>query len=269
MVAALTLDEGRQRTLLVIRLLLLVVGFCLCLLPDHPPAGLQDFLTRHLEFYAVDFAQDSRCRELAVVQEDTDKAACHEVKDLALSIAQVLGDDTRGDDGMVVGDLRRVEDALRLLQRFATDGLDERCVGCHAGELGLVETVHGLRTLGVDVIREVLGVHTRIRRVFLLIQCLDEVQCHLGRKAEFAVAVHLQTRQVVELRRLLLAFFLLHLGDGEGLALDGLEGLFPFLLAGELSFSGGKCRIAVDRGQHPVGFGLEVVYLLLAVDDEC
>ena len=66
-----------------------------------------------------------------------------------------------------------------------------------------------------------------------------------------------------------LAFLLLDLGDGERLALDGLEGLLALFLRGELAGSGCKCGVAIDCGQHPVGFGLEIVDLLLAIDDEC
>ena len=193
----------------------------------------------------------------------------------------------------MVGHLRRVEHALRLLQRLAADGLDELRVGSHSGKAGLVQAVQRLRALGVDVVREVQGVHTRVGGVLLLVEALDEVECHLSRVAELPVAVHLQRCQVVELRGLLLALFLLHLGHGEGLALDGAERLFALFLRGELSLElrsslltlgrlqtclgllsltrnlgGRERRVAVDRGQYPVRLGLEVLNLLLAVDDE-
>ena len=168
----------------------------------------------------------------------------------------------------MVGDLRRVEHALRLLQRLAANGLDELRIDRLAEELRLVETVHGLRTLRVDVVREVLRVDTRIGGEFLLVECLDEVQRRLGRESELAVAVDLQRGEVVELGRLFLTLFLLDLRDGERLALDGLKGLLALFLRREFAFCSCKRRVAVDGSQHPVGLGLEVVDLLLAVDDE-
>ena len=114
-----------------------------------------------------------------------------------------------------------------------------------------------------------MRVDTGIGGVLALVECLNEVQRHLGRVAELAVAVYLQRGQVVELGRLLLAFLLFHLGDGKWLALDGAEGFLAFLLRGELALSSRKCGVAIDGSQHPVGLGLEIVYLFLTVDDEC
>ena len=53
---------------------------------------------------------------------------------------------------MVVGYLRGVEHALGLLQRFATDGLDELSVRLNAVELSLIQPVERLRALGVDIV---------------------------------------------------------------------------------------------------------------------
>ena len=169
---------------------------------------------------------------------------------------------------MVVGDLRRVKDALRLPERLAADGLDERGIGRHAAKLGLVEPVQRRWTLGVDVVRQVLRVYAWIGGVLALIECLNQVERHLGRIAELTVAVYLQRCQVVELGRLFLALFLLNLSDGERLAFNGLESLLALFFLGELAFCCRKRDVAIDGGQHPVGLGLEVVYLLLAVDDE-
>ena len=76
---------------------------------------------------------------------------------------------------MVVGDLAVVEHAFAFLQRFATDGFDEFCIGCDTTELRLVQTVHRLRTFGIDVVGEVLRVHTGIGGELLLIEGLNEV----------------------------------------------------------------------------------------------
>ena len=170
---------------------------------------------------------------------------------------------------MVVSHLRGVEDALGLLQRFATDGLDQFRIGSHTTEFRLIQSVERLRTLGVDIVREVLRVHTGIGGEFFLIETLDQVQRHFCRVGELAVTVHLQRGEVVELGRLFLAFLLLHLRYGEGLALDGGKGLFALLLRSELSLRGCKGGIAIHRCQHPIGLRLEVLNLLLTVYDEC
>ena len=169
---------------------------------------------------------------------------------------------------MVVGHLRRVEHLLRLLQRLPAQGSHQLGVGRLACEARLEEPVHGLRALGVDVVAQEGGVHARIGGQLHLVELLDEVQRHLGREAELAVAVHLQRREVVEWRRCLAALLLLHLGHFKGPSLDELEGLLALLLRGELPLRGGEGGVAVDGGQHPVGLWLEVVNLLLSVHDE-
>ena len=136
---------------------------------------------------------------------------------------------------MVIGHLRRVEHALRLLQRLAANGLNELCIRCHALKLRLIQAVHRLRAFRIDVVRQVLRIHTRIGRIFLLVECLDEVQRHLCRIAELPVAIHLQRRQVIQLWRLFFALFLLHLRHRKRLALDGGKGLFAFLLRRKLT----------------------------------
>ena len=92
---------------------------------------------------------------------------------------------------MVVGHLRCVEDALGLLQRLAADGFYQFGVGGHSSELYLVQAVHRLRTLGIDVVREVLRVHTGIGGKLLLIEALYQVQRHLCGIVELSVTVHL------------------------------------------------------------------------------
>ena len=64
--------------------------------------------------------------------------------------------------------------------------------------LHLEESVHGLWTLGIDVIGQEGGVNTRIGRQFLLVELLNDVQCSLCREAKLLVTVHLQGCQVVE-----------------------------------------------------------------------
>ncbi len=182
-------------------------------------------------------------------------------------IGQVLRDDLCGDDGMVVGHLRGVEHALGLWQRLATQRPHQLGIDGLPAHLGLKQAVHHLRTLGVDIVAQELGVDTRIGGQLALVKCLDGVQRHLGTHAELTVAVHLQRCQVVELLGSLLAVFLLHLGHGERLIFDQLEALLALFLACELTFGGGEECVAVDGREHPIGLGLEIVYLFLAVDD--
>ena len=113
-----------------------------------------------------------------------------------------------------------------------------------------------------------MRIHTGIGGVFLLVEGLDQVERHLSRIAELAVAVHLQRGEVVELWRLFLALFLLHLCHCEGFALDGGESFLAFLLRGELALGGCKDGIAIHCCQHPIGFRLEVLDLFLTVYDK-
>ena len=110
MVSALAFDKGRKGTLLVIGLfrILGILSVFRGLLSDNAPPRLQYFLTGDLKLHILVSMNDAyHCcrRELAVGQEDTDKATGHEVVDFLLSIAEVLGNDTCGDNSVVVGDL--------------------------------------------------------------------------------------------------------------------------------------------------------------------
>ena len=273
--AALALHEGRQRLLLIVFLLLVIIADLRLLGIDRPPSRVEYLLTGHLELYPIAFllsadnAQYGCCRELAVGIEHADEAARHQVVDVPFHIGQVLRDDLCGDDGMVVGHLRGVEHALGLGQRLATQRPHQLGIDGLPTHLGLKQAVHHLRTLGVDVVAQELGVDTRIGGQLALVKRLDGVQCHLGTHAELTVAVHLQRCQVVELLGSLLAVFLLHLGHGERLIFDQLEALLALFLACELTFGGGEECVTVDGREHPIGLGLEIVYLFLAVNDQC
>ena len=125
-----------------------------------------------------------------------------------------------------------------------------------------------MRTLRIDIVRKILRIDTWIGGVFLLVKRLNEVERHLCREAELAVAVHLQRSEVIELRRLFFAFLLLDLRDSKRLTLNGLEGLFALFLRRKLALRGRKRRIAIDGCEHPIGLGFEILNLLLAIDDE-
>ena len=125
MFAAFPLHKSRQGALFLFTLLLLfaflvfvsllLLSFSPLVFPYYAPSGFKNLFTRYLELDAIDFSQDRGSREFTVGQENPDKAPCHQVENLLLGIAEVLGNDACGDDGMVVGDFRRVEDAFGLL----------------------------------------------------------------------------------------------------------------------------------------------------------
>ena len=158
---------------------------------------------------------------------------------------------------MVVGYLAGVEHLLALGQLLAGYRLHQRAVLRQSVEYG--------GTLGVYVVRQVLGVYTWVGGELLLIEGLDDVEGHLGRVAELLVTVNLQRCEVIEVRGRLRAFLLLYAGYREGLVGYGGKRLLALLLAGELALRGSELRVAVDGGQHPVGFRLKMVYLFLPV----
>ena len=76
---------------------------------------------------------------------------------------------------MVVSHLRRIKHALGFLQRFAANGFDIFCIDGHSTKLGLIKAVQRLWTFGVDVVREILRIHTRVGGKFPFVECLDKV----------------------------------------------------------------------------------------------
>ena len=169
---------------------------------------------------------------------------------------------------MVVCHLRGVKHTFSLLQGLATNGFDIFRINGNTTELGLVKPIQRLWTFRIDVVRKVLRIHTRISGVFLLIQCLDEVQRHLCRIAELPVAVHLQRGEVIELGGLFLTLFLLHLRYFERLTFDGGKSSLTLFLRREFPLGCRKGGVAIDGGQYPIRFWLEVVYLLLPVHNK-
>ena len=161
---------------------------------------------------------------------------------------------------MVVGDLRRVEHTLRLGQFLAGKRLYVLLVAAHTGEYA--------GTLRVDVVAKKLRVDTRIGSELAFVERLYEVERHLGAVRELTVALHLQRCEVEETRRRLVAVLLRDVRHLERLVGDGGERLLAFLLRGELALCGCEERVAIDSGEHPIGFRLKRVDLLLAVDDK-
>ena len=68
--------------------------------------------------------------------------------------------------------------------------------------------------------------------------------------------------------RCLLTLLLLHIGDFKRFILDKREGQLTFFLTGIFACRGSEQRVAIDRGEHPIGLRLEIVDLLLPVDNQ-
>ena len=189
----LALGERGQRALVVL-LLIVGIGIRRFRLIDGAPARVENLLARDLELDTVHFAQDCGRGETAVGIERGDEPAGDEVIHFFLGIGEHARRLSRGNDGMVVGDLRSIEDALRLRQ-FLADGRqvpDGLQVGLQAVGVILAHAVEYARTFGIDVVGEVLRVDAGIGGEFLLVKPLDELQRHIGREAVLPVAVDLQ-----------------------------------------------------------------------------
>ena len=124
---------------------------------------------------------------------------------------------------MVVGHLRAVEDLLALFQFLAHQWLNKWRIGSDALQDG--------RTFGIDIVREVGGIDTRIGGELLLIEALNMFQRVVGREGVLLVALHLKGGKVEQARR----------------------------------FCGVEHHIAVDGGENPVFLRLEILYLKIAL----
>ena len=76
--------------------------------------------------------------------ESTDETAHNEVVHLSLQLRHGLGIHPSGDDGMVVCYLFVIKDILALSQRFTLYTF-------HISEI-VTQTIHDLRTFGIDVV---------------------------------------------------------------------------------------------------------------------
>ena len=260
MFSALALFECRQRALLVLRLGVAVVGS----LPvgsvlgiHRPPSRIENQFSGGFEFYAVHIAHHCCSGELAVWIEHADEAPGYQVVDVAFHVGESLCRHSGGYYGVVVGHFARVEHLFRLLQRFSPQCREELVVALYA--------VQYSSAFGIDVVAQILCVHTGVCSQLALIESLYYLQRHVGAHAEFAVAVHLQRGEVVEVWRCFCAAFLLHVGYGERFSLYRGKRLFSLLLGGEFSFRSRERGVAVYRGEHPVRLRFKVVNLLLPV----
>ena len=100
------------------------------------------------------------------------------------------------------------------------------------------------------------------------------MECLLGRKRIFLVAINLQGGQVIELGCELKAFLLLYGSDGERQVFDAVHQRLSLFLGGDgvLAFFDGYLRakqgIAVVGLEFPIGARNEVLYVCLSLDDQ-
>ena len=237
--AALSLCECRQCALLVGVVCSIVVGVLRFLVIQNAPSRVVYLLAADLKVNVLNLAHNRGCGELAVGIEHADEAAGYQVVDVTLEVGEVRSRNAGGDDGVVVGYLRRVEHLLALWQLGVCKRKREGFIAPEPLESG--------GTLGIDVVAEILSVHTGIRGELLLVERLYGVERQFGAHGELLVAVYLQRRKVVEMRGSLFAGFLLHVGYDKGLACYLVERLLAFFLAGKLARSGREQRVAVYR----------------------
>ena len=108
MFPTLAFHEGRQRALFLLRLLLVIIRLSvLCI--HGTPSRINDGTTGYLELHTVHISQHRGLCKLTVGIEHRDETAGYQVVHLTLYIRQVLGHDSRGDNGVVVGHFRRVK----------------------------------------------------------------------------------------------------------------------------------------------------------------
>ena len=165
--------------------------------------------------------------------------ATHLVVDLLFGKTQSCRNHTRRDDGMVVGDLAVVEHLLALGQLLARQG---------RGVFGIVgQPRQDVGTLGIDVITQIGGIHTRISGVFLLVETLDGLQGLVGRHVVFLVAFHLQRGQVIEPWRSFGAFLGGDVGHGELLPFHALQVFLSVFHRAIFALGSGESRIPINE----------------------
>ena len=240
----------------------------------------------------VGFPDDGGRREFAVRVEHRDEAPGYQVEYPFFHVAEALRLYARRDDGMVVGHLAVVEYLLRLEERFP--GQCARINGI------IFQSLQNFRTLGIDVIAQESGIHTRIGGHLLFIQRLDELQGHVGRVAEFLVAFYLKGSQVEQAGRSFRTFLGTDFGHGEVYVPDAFQQIFSRLFVGNLrnasvgiglclflgrrilffllgffrqflvtfAYDGREDCIPVDRLQFPILLGYEMFDFLLSFHNQ-
>ena len=149
--------EGRKH-LLFFRF---VIGFLFG--KDFAPTLFQHFASCHLKRYIARAREDGGVSHLARRIERCDETQSNHVIDLALQVSEVVGALPRRDNSMVIRDLAIIKDLLGFGQTastFATVCLEGE-QWCYLWEV-VLNTAQGGRHLGIDVVAEESGIHTRI-----------------------------------------------------------------------------------------------------------
>ena len=149
----------------------------------HAPAGVKNLPPRGFELHGIHLAHHGGIRHFTVRIENGNEVAAHLVIYQSFLLRKVLWHNACRNDGVVVGDLRTVENLLAFGQFLPHQRGGEGCVGN--------QSLQNLRTFRVDIVAEVGGIHARIGGEFLFVKALDELQCLVGGKTVLFVAFHL------------------------------------------------------------------------------
>ena len=130
---------------------------------------------------------------------------------------QIVGWNTRRNNGVVIGNLRIIEHILRLLELLVR----LKQSGCQL--LVSSQSPKDIRALGIDVIGKISGIDTRIGCYLLFVEALDELESLVGTESELAVAIDLQGCEVIKSLGTLLSRLLLNIGNCKQTILDSFE----------------------------------------------
>ena len=282
--AAFAFGEVGKRAFLV-RTLWSVLVFCRIAAEDGSPTFVENHFSGGSKRHISRLAVDGGGGKTAIGVENGDETPGYQIVDAALHVGERTRRNTGGDNGVVVGHFRRIEHLFRLAQLLSAQRREEIAVQSR-------EPVENPLALAIHVVGQKGGVHARVSGVLGFVKLLYDFECEVGAVTEFAVAFHLQRREVEQARRGFASFFLRDGRDGEGRVLDRAQCRLSFGAVGETAFRSafvfgafsfgslplflflagveprGEGSVAIHRGEHPIGFGHEALDLLLAVHDE-
>ena len=176
---------------------------------DNTPTRVDNQLTSGLEFDLRGLAQNRGRIELTIRIKHRNKSTSQQVINQAFLCTQIVGWNTRRNNGVVIGNLRIIEHILRLLELLVR----LKQSGCQL--LVSSQSPKDIRALGIDVIGKISGINTRIGCYLLFVEALNELECLVGTESELAVAIDLQGCEIIKSLGTLLARLLLDIGDGE------------------------------------------------------
>ena len=207
---------------------------------DGQPAGIDDDLAFALEGFSFDAGDPCGDFELRGRIEDGDEAPRHHVKDLHLDLIEILRRDSCRNDGVVIGHLCIVENALVRSHPSLRKRLSARARPSSG--------IFKLGERGFDIAEVVFGqisrIGPRIRQDLVpFIERLDNLESAARAQREARVGFALEGREVVEERR-------------------NLRGRLLFLLDSAL-LSGALCSDRLGMLPFPNPFGPRVLAAVL------